>query len=206
MAENAIKRFKRVLFLALRQGKNVLWPNIYQSILDQINSRRLKSLTNKAPEQVNSPFDDIESKNFVEEKNVNRTGPIFKTNDLVFIDLPKTLGEKDYDLARATIARIREVDKSAKPYMYVLETIEGNKLARKYYGYELKFSPFLRQMPNQIEKVFKTRRKNRKREYQVSFEGKRYAYVYVYIYNMYIIIRFHYSEKKWIPERLLYSK
>ena len=180
LAENAVKRLKRVLFLAMRQGKNILWPDIYKKVLEQINSRPLKVLKNRSPKEVNSPFDDVESREFVEEKAVKKTGPIFTEGELVFIELPKTLGEKDYDIARATIVRVKEVDKRENPYMYVLETIEGKTLSRKYYGYEIRHSPSLRDMPNQIEKVFKTRRKNKKKEYLVSFEGKRYIYI---IYN-----------------------
>ena len=175
LAENAIKRFKRVLFQVIRNGKNVLWPDVYEKVLKQINSRPLRSLGDKSPLEINSPFDDVESKNFVKEKEVTKTGPLFEVGELVFLELAKNLGEKDYDLNRGPIVRIKDIDKSAKPYMYELETVEERKpLKRKYYGYELKYAPSLRDMPHQIEKVFNTRRKNKRREYQVVYEGSRY--------------------------------
>ena len=190
LAENGIKRFKRVLFQVMRNGKKILWPDIYKNVLKQINSRPLKSLGGKSPEEVNSPFEDIESKNFVENKNIEKSGPIFKIGELVFLELSKNIGEKDYDLNRGPIARIKNIDKSAKPYMYELETIETKKpLSRKYYGYELKYAPGLRDMPHQIEKVLNTRRKNKRKEYQVVYEGSRYVlllniiYIYIYIYT-----------------------
>ena len=229
LAENAVKRIKKVLYIAMRSGRNALWPDIYKEVISQINSRPLKVLGDKSPADVNSPFDDVESRNFVEEKVVTSTGPVFHEGDLVFLELPKTLGEKDYDIARAPIARIKSVDKSANPYMYELETIDGKPMSRKYYGNELKYAHQIRDMPHQIEKIFKTRRKNRKREYQVTFEGSRYvcsllaAAIIFFRFKIYPTEPAHRvhrerknltlnlllsvdRDKRWIPERLLYSK
>ena len=207
LAESSVKRIKKVMFLAMRQGKKILWPDIYQKVINQLNSRPLKVLGNKSPSEVNSPFDDIESKEFVEDKKVEQTGPIFAVGDLVFIELPKNLGEKEYDIARGVIARVKEVDKSAKPYMYKLESTEGKQLSRKYYGNELRRAPALRNIDKQIEKVFNSRRKNKKREYLVKFEGSRWDIFKIlkYLYAYYIIYIF-FSNKTWVPERILYAK
>ena len=185
LCENAIKKIKRVLFLKMRLGKNVLWPDIYEKAINQLNIRPMKVLGNLSPKQVNSPFDDIESRKYVEDKEITQPGPIYEKGDLVFLELPKNIGEKDYDLSRAVIARVREVDKSAKPYMYKLETTTGKNISKKYYGMELKLSPSLRGMKKQIEKVFKSRRKNKKREYLIQYEGDRFDYIFRISFHYY---------------------
>ena len=143
--------------------------------------------------QINSPFEDVTSRELltkVAEKESEKSSHIkedfLEEGSLVLIDFPKEADLRSYDIQRGEIKKIKEVDRSLKPFTYVLEDLDDEKiLPRKYYRQELRKIFSSRKLPNEIEKIFKSRRKNKRKEYQVSF------------YNS--------NKKKWIPERDLYK-
>ena len=194
LAELSIKIFKSYLYKLLRLKSGTLWINIYKKVIDQMNMRALKSLNGRSPMELFSPFadvmnkenDDIKTPLLTSKNKIVSSGPIFRINDLVFIDIKKTVNDKGYDIQRGAIKRVALIDKSAKPYVYILKHLDSEKkLPRPYYGAELRKAPKLRTLPKQIDKIYESRRKNKKREFLVSFYGSDY--------------------KSWIPERLLYK-
>ena len=189
LAELSIRIFKSYLYKMLRLNPGTMWINIYKKVESQMNMRALKSLGGRSPAELFSPMADVSKKNKLYEnqrtKNVT-IGPIFKMNDLVFIDIKKNVNDKGYDIQRGAIKRVTHVDKSSKPYVYTLGHLDSDKnLPRVYYGAELRKAPKLRAIPKQIDKIFDSRRQNKKREFLVSFYGSDY--------------------KSWVPERILYK-
>ena len=190
LAELSIRIFKSYLYKMLRLKPGTMWINVYKKVRDQMNMRSIKSLNGHSPAELFSPFTDVSKTKKLQTKQETRrmqtTGPIFKINDLVFLDIKRNVNDKGYDIQRGAIKRVTHIDKSSKPYVYTLDHLDSNKhLPRPYYGAELRKAPKLRALPKQIDKIYESRRKNKKREYLVSFYGSDY--------------------KSWIPERLLYK-
>ena len=184
LAENRIKTLKNVLYKVIRSRPKAQWAKIYPEIVEQLNIRPLKALKNRAPADLVSIFEDVRSRPLLTSSTSTETATAptsktsskkkrfsqkFKLGDLVFLETPSSVNERGFDLQRAVISRIRNVDKSAFPYLYSLENLEGEPLSRKYYERELRRAPKLRNIPRQIEHVFDSRRKNKRREYLISF-------------------------------------
>ena len=192
MAEGYTKIFKNLLYKTIRATKGKPWPQLCQDVVDQINGRPLKKFGGKSAKDMNSPFKDENSKKVIEaqDKKKKESKPIkedlLTRGTLVFINLPKDADLRSYDLQRAEIKKVKEVDTSKLPYIYILENLDDEKvLERKYYRGELKEVFKTRAIPNEISKIYKSRRKNKRKEFLVSY------------YNR--------SGKHWIPERILYA-
>ena len=178
LAEGSIKRFKHLLYRYMRTHAKSNWTSFYKDIVNQLNIRPLKTLKNRAPIDIVSPFSDIESRKLLTNKPQGQSRKSskqnsFKKGDLVFVELSSNLNERGFDLQRAVINKIVNVDTSELPYFYELEDLEGNKIAKKFYGAELKKAPGLRNLPKQIRHIYRSRRKNKKREYEVNFVGSK---------------------------------
>ena len=177
----------------IRFSKGKPWLQLYQEVVDQINSRPLKKLGGRTPAQLNDPFEDVNSRELLEkveakdrEKSSSIKEDALEEGALVLIDFPKDADLRSYDIQRGEIKKIKEVDQTLKPYTYVLEDLDGERvLPRKCYRRELRRVSKLRNLPHEIEKIFKSRRKNKRKEYLVSFYKS--------------------NRKKWIPERDLYK-
>ena len=192
MAEAYTRIFKNLLYKVIRAKKGKPWPSFVQDVVDQINGRPLKKFGGKSASDLNSPFKDEASKEIIAqaEQAKGDSKPIkedlLPVGTLVFIDLPKDADIRSYDLQRAEIKKVKSVDSSKHPYTYVLEDLDDEKtLERKFYRKELKEVLKVRNIPNEISKIYKSRRKNKRKEFQVSY------------YNR--------DGKHWIPERILYS-
>ena len=190
LAEAYIGIFKKLLYKLIRFYKGKSWLQLYNDAVNQINNRPLKKLGGKSPAEVNSPYEDVTSKDYV-GKNLQEDKPsikedILEEGSLVLIDLQKDPDLRSYDLQRGEIKTIKEIDRSLHPYTYVLEDLHnGDTLPRRYYRRELKKVSKLRNIPHEIEKIHKSRRKNRRKEFLVSFYKS--------------------NRRKWIPERDLYK-
>ena len=189
LAEAYVRIFKQLLYKLIRHSKGKPWPQLCQDVVDQINARPLKKLNGRSPASLNSPFMDQESRTLLEEaspdENVIKETAL-EEGALVLIDFPKDLDLRSYDLQRGEIKKVKSVNTSSSPYTYTLETLdEGEQLPRKYYRKELREVSHLRKIPKEIETVYRSRRKNKRKEYLVSY------------YNS--------SKKHWIPERVLYA-
>ena len=174
LAENRIKAFKSILYRRLRSKKGVEWSLEYRNIVDQINKRRLKALKGHSPREISSPFKDVYSRVILKSQK-SRKGrkkrKTFKEKDLVFLETPASVNERGFDLQRGVICKVKEVDRSAEPFMYRLEDLEGQELSRKYYVAELRKAPKLRNIAKQIRHIYESRRRNKRREYLVLFHG-----------------------------------
>ena len=185
-----IRIFKQVLYKAIRASKGRPWTQLYQDVVDHINRRPLRKFGGKkSAADLNNPFKDEESKELI-EANKKEEKPIkediLKIGTLVFIDLPNEDDLRSYDLQRGEIKKVKNVDTSKAPYLYTLEDLNGEKvLERRYYLGELKEVFKVRNIPKEIRKIYKSRRKNKRKEYLVSY------------YNR--------EGKHWIPERILYA-
>ena len=184
-----IRIFKSYLYKLLRLNPGTPWPRLCQPVVDQMNKRSLKKLNGKSPNDLFLPISDVRSKNiFVKTDGQSDPppGPTFKKDDLVFLDIKKHVNDKIYDTQRGAIKRVARVDKSVTPYFYILKHLDSEKeLPRPYYGNELRLAPKLRAIPKQIDRIYDSRRKNKRKEFLVSFYGSDY--------------------KSWIPERILYK-
>ena len=191
LAEGYVKIFKQVLYKVIRVSKGKPWTSFCQDVVDQINGRPLRKLKGKSPAQINSPFSDIEMRDEFRAQDGKKTESGIKTNvlpegTLVFINLPSESDLRSYDLQRAEIKRVKKVDTSDLPHRYTLEDLEQeNTLERKYYLAELKEVSKVRNIKNEIKRIYKSRRKNKRKEFLVSY------------YNR--------DGKHWIPERVLYA-
>ena len=193
LAEGYVRIFKQVLYKVIRASKGKPWPSFCQEVVNQINGRPLKKLGGKSPAEVNSPFLDVETRaefrrqsELKEDKKDDIKTKILPEGTLVFINLPKEADLRSYDLQRAEIKRVKEVDTSALPHRYTLEDLEKETtLERKYYLAELREVSKLRNIKNEIKRVYKTRRKNKRKEFLVTYYNK--------------------DGKHWIPERVLYA-
>ena len=144
-----------------------------------MNNRKLKVLGGMTPNEVISPFSDIKTRPILKKVNetlsknrINRD--VFKENSLVFIGIPKGVNDKGYDLQRGSIKRVKSINKDQFPYTYTLEDIDkSNTLPRNYYRNELRKAPALRSIPKEIDKIYDSRRKNKRKEYLVSFYGSK---------------------------------
>ena len=181
LAEGSIKRFKHLLYRYMRTHSKSNWTTFYKDIVNQLNIRPLKTLKNRAPIDIVSPFSDIYSRKLLardqetlQRKQLSKQS-LFKKGDLVFVETSTGLNERGFDLQRAVINKIVNVDTSDRPYFYELEDLEGIKIAKKFYGAELKKAPGLRDLPRQIRHIYRSRRKNKKREYEVNFVGSKYV-------------------------------
>ena len=199
LAELSIRIFKSYLYKLIRLNPGTVWTKLYDKVVDQMNMRSIKSLDNKSPKDLFSPFADVYERN--NKNDDSKTAPIqqssrssqprpkgklFKINDLVFLDIKKNVNDKGHDIQRGAIKRVTRIDKQTTPYLYTLSHLNSEKvLPRSYYGAELRLAPKLRAIPKQIDKIYDSRRKNKRREFQVSFYGSDF--------------------KSWIPERILYK-
>ena len=190
-AEAYVKTFKNLLYKMIRFSKGKPWTGFYQDVVDQINERPLRRLGNKSPKDINSPFEDVKSRDIL--KNISTSAEsqnikedLLEEGSLVLVDLSKDEDLRSYDLQRGEIKKVKKVDQNSVPYTYVLEDLdEKNTLPRKYYRKELRKVSKLRNLPQEIEKIHKARRKNRRKEFLVSFYDS--------------------DQSRWIPERQLYN-
>ena len=173
LAENQVKIFKNLLYKVIRKNKGVPWTKVYDDVLMQLNSRPLKKLGEKSPQSVLSPFEDVTSKPVLKknfgEKPKNIKDNRFKVGDLVFLELPKHVNDKSYDIQRGVIKKVKDVKKDNLPHVYILENFDGTELSRNFYAEELRKAPGVRKLKYEVEKIYKARRKNKRKEYQVAF-------------------------------------
>ena len=193
LAEAYIGIFKRLLYKVIRFSKGKPWMVLYKDVVNQINNRPLKKLDGKSPAEVNSPYEDVVSRKFIEGENIQTDKSstsikedLLEEGTLVLIDLQKDSDLRSYDLQRGEIKKVKEIDRRLHPYTYTLEELhDGDILPRKYYRQELRKVSKFRNLPHEVEKIHKSRRKNRRKEFLVSF------------YNL--------NRRRWIPERDLYK-
>ena len=208
LVENTIKSFKGLLYRYMRLHPKKIWTDFEKDIVNQLNIRPLKALKNYAPIDFVDPVSDARSRSLLSSKETDFRRkrvkkPEFKKNDLVFVEIPASEIQRGFDLQRGAINKVAKVDTHSYPYLYELEDLEGKKISRKFYAIELKRAFKLRNLPKQIKHIYGSRRKNYKREYQVTFVGNKYVFFCLFYMNYLIILLFSY--KTWIPERLLYK-
>ena len=178
LSEIYIKSFKSLLYRYMRLHPKKVWTEYYQDVVNQLNIRPLKHLKGYAPVDFVSSLSDVRSRALLtSDKGRKRLKkPLFKKDDLVFVELPSFEIRRGFDIQRGVINKVIGVDTNAYPYLYELENLEGEKLPRKYYAVELVKTAQLRNLPKQIKHIYASRRKNFKREYQVTFVGSKYVF------------------------------
>ena len=180
LAENAIRSFKALLYRYMRLHPKKNWADFYEKVVNQLNIRPLKSLQGYSPIDFVSSASDVKSRTVLSGLNSSRKklkSPEYKKGDLVFVEIPASEIQRGFDIQRGTINRVAKVDTRSYPYLYELEDLEGKKISRSYYAIELKRAFKLRNLPRQIKHIYASRRKNYKREYQVTFIGNKYVYI-----------------------------
>lgn len=83
----------------------------------------------------------------------------YRVSDYVFINFPVTRLNRQYNVKRARIYRIRRIDTRERPYLFVLETLNGQRIDSTFYSNELARAKNPNEFPKaaEIEKVLKTR-------------------------------------------------
>lgn len=173
-AELFIKIFKSALYKYLRSKLSQNWPKAVPKIVQLINHRaQTGSLKGFAPAEVNSPFDDPESRNQLKKTNDNSTGQnkkhTFKVGDFVYKNFLKNALYKGFDTQRGEIFSIRSVDSRHSPYMYELREYDGTPVPGKYYFEELKSAPNPANIEFEIENIIDERKQRGKKQYLVKW-------------------------------------
>ena len=153
------------------------WTKVYQDVVDNMNNRKLKKLNDLSPIQVFSPFNDPKTRRILNVGSTTTPSSVsriknntLKINDLVFINLSKSVNDKGYDIQRGVIKKIKSINKTKIPFTYTLEDLDSkHALPRQYYLNELRKAPSVRKIRKEIDKIYESRRKNKRREYLVSF-------------------------------------
>ena len=178
LAENAIRSLKGLLYRYMRLHPKKNWTDFYEKVVNQLNIRPLKTLWGHSPIDFVSPISDIRSRTLLAKSDSFRKKlktPEYKKGDLVYVEIPESEIQRGFDIQRGTINKVASVDTNSYPYLYQLEDLEGKKISRSYYSIELKKAFKLRNLPKQIKHIYASRRKNYKREYQVTFIGNEYV-------------------------------
>ena len=162
-AENYIRIFKRVLYKYLRYKRSQNWPKAIAKTVAQVNNRRQKNLGPFTPQQINSPLNDVESRDVIkrsrpipgESKNPTNVKGEFKINQFVYVNFLKQPLYKGFDTQRGTIYKIKSVDRTKKPYLYTLKELDGTSVEGKYYSAELKRAPNPEHIEHEIGEILK---------------------------------------------------
>ena len=193
LAENAIKNIKSLLRKYMKFTDNNNWVEHFPKILEQLNNRPLSSRYNITPAQLNNPKNDPHIKKIIakinnkkgkseksEKKSFKTKLSPFKVGDFVFVDLEKksvNFSIKQEDIQRLLIRKIVKIDKNEKPFLYSVETANGNKVKKKYYASQLKKTVRLNSNLKQIEEIISVKREKSKIYYQVKTDKNKIFWV-----------------------------
>ena len=161
-AENFIRIFKSVLYRHLRFSRTKNWPGALQRVADQLNHRRQKNLGPYRPADINSPFADPQTRDFMKKKFAGSPAErgkkwprekTFRLGQFVYVSYPKGKLDAGFDVQRGTIFRVGRVDRSERPYMYTLDELDGTEVERHFYAAELKSAPNPASIEHEIDNI-----------------------------------------------------
>ena len=182
LAENAIKNLKSLLRKYLKYTDDENWPEALPKVVEQLNQRPKKTLNNLTSRVLNDPLNAPYLDKLLppkKEGKLNKKDRSLKVNDYVFVDLDRKFAQfslKQEDIQRVAVRQIAAVDKKRKPYMFMLKTLKGVLLKKKFYASQLQKTLPTRRNRN-IEYVLDVKRKKSKVSYLVEDSNKKTFWV-----------------------------